>query len=239
MNRLYEIDTQEKLIAQGKYNYLLVGRNSGLKEEWSLHYNPEVGLIHRAEIRGRAGAIRLKQMTHFIMDSDYHPKQFEMSQDISGNETFTKLVCNDDIHQSITVDEKNTEFIIEVPEKYSLFFPPVSAQEFILRQYDMLTKGQQTMPLACVRIQPEEGLSLSIEMRPIIYEFIDEEDIETPVGKFSCYHYIRYDQHMEQQLWTDHEYRVIKWAVPYSPIMKWEYLLVEYNTVVNHHILSG
>ncbi|MCP4368941.1 MAG: hypothetical protein GY797_12630, partial [Deltaproteobacteria bacterium] len=75
----------------------------------------------------------------------------------------------------------------------------------------------------------EEGLPLSIETQTIAYEYQENNrEVETPAGQFACNHFIRYDQHMQQHLWTDENLIPIQWSVPYSEIMKWEYLLTRY-----------
>ncbi|MDM8528190.1 hypothetical protein QUF58_08245 [Anaerolineales bacterium HSG24] len=230
MKQLHDINQQEQIIAEGYYNYQLAERNSGLKERWSLHYQLDMGYIHRAEVWGQVGAIRIKQVTHFAMTDDYHPKLLEMAQRIADNsEVSTQLVCGaNGLRQSISMDEETSEKQFDLPENYTIFFPPVSAHGWILRQYDHDEAGRQSLPLVCVRMQPQDDLSLSIELRPIIYEFINEEEFETPAGQFPCRHYIRYDQHMEQKLWIDKNDMVIQWTVPYSPIMKWDYMLTKY-----------
>jgi hypothetical protein len=119
--------------------------------------------------------------------------------------------------------------VIDVPANYRLFFPPVSAQGFIVTGYNFKTGGRQLLPLVSVRIQPESGLPLSTEVQAIEYEYIgNDQEIETPAGQFQCRHFIRHDQHMRQHLWIDENWITVQWSVPYSAIMQWEYLLTRY-----------
>ncbi len=229
MRALHKVTPNEQLVAQGEYKYQLVGKPSGLKEFWSLHRTTEGDLVHRAEVRGQAAAIKVKQMTYLVLTADYRPKQLEMRQQISENEARTKIICHETtVAQTITIDQEKTKSKVEVPSGYSLFLPPVSAHGFILQRYDMQAKGRQALPLVNVRIQPKGGLSLSVESVSMDYEYLNDEEIETLAGRFACRHFMRYDQHMEQQLWLDQNGLVIQWSVPYSPIMKWDYLLVKY-----------
>lgn len=229
MNHLQQPDATEKLVAQGKYNYQVADKFSGLTEQWSLHHLPDGRLVHRAEVKGAIADITLNQLSHLVMSADHQPQELMMSQRVSDNWAETYLKCQpQQIIQAITIEGKTTETVIEVPANYSLFLPPVSAHGFILRQYDFPVGGKQKLPLASVRMQPQGDLSLSIEVIPITYEYLNDEEIETPAGQFACQQFMRYDQHMEQRLWLDQTNTVIQWNVPYSPIMKWNYLLVQY-----------
>jgi len=231
MEILYQVGPGERLLAQGEYKYQVSGKDSGLAERWSLHDHPYgEALIHRAEVGGLIAGFRIKQVSHFLMRPDYTPVSLEMTQVIENNPVRTIIRCGpESIEQSISsMDEIETQ-ILEVPIGYSLFFPPVSAQGFIVRRYSMERGGRQMLALVSVRIQPEAALPLSVELQAIEYQHLaSHEEIETPAGQFTCHHFIRYDQHMEQQLWLDQNWVPIQWSVPYSPIMKWEYLLTRY-----------
>ena len=232
MDTLQEIGPNEQLIAQGEYNYQVSGKDSGLTETWSLHMLPEETLIHRAVVSGQVASIKLKQVTLFIMTPNYRPSKLEMTQEIDGRVTRTTIHCSEkSITQSIIAEEETDKAVLEVPTGYGLFFPPVSAQGFILQSYDLEVGGRQPIPLVSIRIQPEEALPLSIEVQTTIeYEHLSsDKEIETPAGQFACHHFVRYDQHMEQQLWVDKTWIPIQWSVPYSEIMKWEYLLTRYH----------
>ncbi len=231
MDTLHPIMPNERLIAWGEYNYQVAGKDSGLTESWSLHTLPGEALIHRAEVRGRVATIKLRQAAHFVMAPDYRPSKLEMTQEIDGQITKTTIGCfSESIVQSIAMEDEAEETELEVPAGYNLFFPPVSAQGFICRNYNLETGGRQALPLVCIRMQPEEALPLSVEMQTIEYEYLgSDEEIETPAGQFACRHFIRYDQHMEQHLWFDQAWTPIQWSVPYSVIMKWEYLLIRYH----------
>lgn len=232
MDTLQEIGQNEQLIAQGEYNYQVSGKDSGLTERWSLHTLPEETLIHRAVVGGQVASIKLKQVTLFVMTADYRPRKLEMMQEIDGRATQTIIHCSEGtITQSIMgEDEAGKAVVIDVPSGYGLFFPPVSAQGFILQSYDLEAGGRQSIPLVSVRIQPEQALPLSVEVQIIEYEHLSsDKEIETPAGQFACHHFVRYDQHMEQQLWVDKTRIPIQWSVPYSEIMRWEYLLTRYH----------
>lgn len=231
METNHQIAPNEKPIARGKYNYQVSGQDSGLTESWSLHMLPGEAIIHRANVGGQVANIHLKQSTHFVLNPDYRPDKLEMSQELDGQPTHTTIRCfKESIVQSITAGDEADKIILEVPAGYALFFPPVSAQGFILQGYDLEVGGRQSLPLVCIRIQPEGALPLSVEVQTIQYEHIDSKgEIETPAGQFACHHFIRYDQHMEQHLWFDEAWTPIQWAVPYSAIMKWEYLLTRYH----------
>ncbi len=229
MKTLHEIALYEQLVAQGAYQYQLVGKASGLKEYWSLHQTADEGFTHRAEVYGKTAAIQVKQISHLNLTPDYRPQRLEMYQRIADNESSTTIICYEQaIVQTIKIDGKTTETTMEVPPHYNLFFPPVSAHGFILRHYDFQIGGRQALPMVNVRIQPENGLALSVETRLTEYEYLNDEEIETPAGQFACRHFIRHDQSMQQHLWQDKAGLVIHWSVPYSQIMKWEYLLVNY-----------
>lgn len=230
MDILQEIGPTEQLIARGEYNYQVSGKDSGLTETWSLHALPEETLIHRAVVGGQVASIKLEQVTLFVMSPDYRPRKLEMTQKIDGRVTQTTIQCsNEAITQSITAEEETAKAVIDVPSGYRLFFPPVSAQGFILQSYDLEVGGRQPISLVSVRIQPEDALPLSVEVQTIEYERLSSDrEIETPAGQFACHHFVRYDQHMEQQLWVDKTWIPIQWSVPYSEIMKWEYLLTRY-----------
>ena len=231
MDTLQEIGPNEQLIAQGEYNYQVSGKDSGLTETWSLHTLPEETLIHRAVVGGQVASIKLKQVTLFLMTPNYRPSKLEMTQEIDGRITQTTIRCFDrSITQTITAEDETDKTVLEVPAGYGLFFPPVSAQGFILQRYNLEAGGRQAIPLVSVRIQPEAALPLAVEVQTIEYERLSsDKEIETPAGQFACHHFVRYDQHMKQQLWVDKTWIPIQWSVPYSEIMKWEYLLTRYH----------
>jgi hypothetical protein len=230
METLYQIAPTEQLIAQGLYKYQVAGKHSGLTEEWSLHRLPGKGIIHRAEVKGFIASFHLEQISHFVLTPDYRPSRLEMTQNIAKDLTHTIIRCDEgSIEQAITRSDETDQQVLEVPAGYSLFFPPVSAQGFIVRRYNLTRGGRQPLSLVSVRIQPEDALPLSVELQTIDYEHIgSHEEIETPAGQFTCHHFIRYDEHMKQQLWLDEHWIPVQWSVPYSPIMKWEYLLTRY-----------
>lgn len=233
MNTLHPIEATEKLIAQGEYNYQVAGKNSGLKESWSLHRLPGNNLVHRAEVHGRIAGIELTQQTHYELAAGCRPHLLEMRQNIQDEATariaHTTIRClEQSVRQTITTENVSDEQVIEAPAGYNLFFPPVSGQGFIVTGYNLEIGGRQTLPLVSIRIQPESGLPLSVEIQAIDYEYRTSEEVETPAGQFSCRHFIRYDQHMQQQLWVDENWMAIQWSVPYSEIMRWEYLLTRY-----------
>jgi hypothetical protein len=160
-----------------------------------------------------------------------------MIQNINEQLSRTQLDCaNTVIRQSITTENyeddagQNTtaETEIAVSAGYKLFFPPVSAQGLITQNYNFNTGGKQAFSLASIRIHPQDALPLSVEMQEIEYEYVENFDVETPAGQFNCRHFIRYDQHMQQHLWIDENWTTVQWSVPYSEIMKWEYLLTRY-----------
>ena len=216
-------------VAQGKYNYQLAQHDSGLTETWTLQRSANGLLEHQAQVNGRVGLVRLKQNTQLRMTAEYRPQYLEMTQQLNENEAQTTLHFTDDlITQTITVAGETHEAVLEVPINYALFLPPVSLQGFILRQYDQVAGGRQTLNLVSLRMQPEDNLPLSVTIRPVDYEYCNDEEIETLAGQFACRHFRRYEQHMEQDLWIDKDDVVIQWSVPYSPIMKWDYLLVQY-----------
>ncbi len=235
MNPLHPIDSGETLIAQGDYNYQVAGKNSGLKEVWSLHRLPDGNLLHRAEVHGKIAAITLTQQTHFIMTDNHRPLMLEMKQNIEDEAAAriaqTTIRClAEAVVQTIQTENVTDEQEVAVPAGYSLFFPPVSAHGFIAKNYNVADGGRQLLPLVSIRMQPESGLPLSVELQAIEYEYQDTQaDIETPAGQFACHHFIRYDQHMKQQLWIDEHWTTIQWSVPYSEIMKWDYLLTRYH----------
>lgn len=233
MNTLHPVESIEKLIAQGEYNYQVAGKNSGLKEAWSLHRLPDDNLVHRAEVYGRIAGIELTQQTHYELAAGYRPHLLEMRQNIEDEAApriaYTTIRCSEySVVQTIETENVSDEQIIEAPAGYRMFFPPVSAQGFIVTGYNLKTGGRQTLPLVSIRIQPESGLPLSVEVQAIDYEYRNSEEFETPAGQFTCRHFIRYDQHMQQQLWVDENWMTIQWSVPYSEIMRWEYLLTRY-----------
>ena len=234
METLHPFEPTEQLVAQGEYRYQVAGKDSGLKEAWSLHALPGNRLLHRAVVYGVVAAIKLKQITHFEMEPDYQPHLLEMTQNIEDEATSriaqTKLQCSGQaVEQTIETENLSDEQVIEAPANYRLFFPPVSAQGFIVTGYNFRTGGRQLLPLVSVRIQPESGLPLSTEVRAIEYEYIGHsQEVETPAGQFQCRHFIRYDQHMRQHLWVDESWITVQWSVPYSEIMQWEYLLTRY-----------
>ena len=235
METLYPVAPAEQLVAQGEYSYQVAGKHSGLKEVWSLHTTlPHKRLVHRAVVQGAVAAIRLKQITHFEMTPDYRPHLLEMTQNLEDEATpriaRTTLQCSEQsVEQTIETENLSDEQVIEVPANYCLFFPPVSAQGFIVTCYNLKAGGRQLLPLVAIRIQPESGLPLSTEVRAIEYEYIgNNQEVETPAGQFKCRHFIRYDQHMQQHLWVDDNWITIQWSVPYSAIMQWEYLLTRY-----------
>jgi hypothetical protein len=227
---LHQITPIERLLAQGEYKYQVSGKDSGLSERWSLHILPGGEMVHRADVGGFIAGFRLKQISHFLAAPDYKPATLEMTQQIRDDMTSTLIRCaQTSIEQSITRQAEADKRVLEVPAGYALFFPPVSAQGFIVRRYNLDEGGRQSLPLVSVRIQPEDGLPLSVEIQAIEYEHLNShEEIETLAGQFTCHHFIRYDQHMEQHLWLDQNWIPIQWSVPYSPIMKWEYLLTRY-----------
>jgi hypothetical protein len=230
MEMLQPVGPEEQLLAQGEYDYQLSGRRSGLSESWSLHRLPEGGYIHRATVGGRISTLRIKQTSHFVLTPQHRPDRLEMRQDIDGDVTHSTILCQPTtVEQSIVREDGSERKTFEVPAGYALFFPPVSAQGFILQSYDMTLGGRQPLSLVSVRVQPENNLPLAIDLQTIDYEEINhQEEIETPAGQFRCRHFIRYDHHMEQHLWLDELQVVLQWSVPYSPIMKWEYLLTRY-----------
>lgn len=230
METLQPVGPDEQLLAQGEYDYQLSGKRSGLTEAWSLHRSPEGTYIHRATVGGRISTLRIKQITHFVLTSQYQPSQLEMQQEIDGDMTHSTILCQPtSVEQSIVREDGSAQKTVEVPAGYALFFPPVSAQGFILQSYDRNLGGRQPLSLVSVRVQPENNLPLAIDLQTIEYEQVNHhEEIETPAGQFRSYHFIRYDQHMEQHLWLDDLRVVLQWSVPYSPIMKWEYLLTRY-----------
>jgi|GEM_PF-1611898 len=231
MNTLQEIGPNEQLIARGEYNYQVSGKDSGLTETWSLHTLPEETLVHRTVVGGQVASIKLKQVSLFVMALNYRPSKLEMTQEIDGRVTQTTIQCSkESITQSIIAEDETDKTVIDVPSGYGLFFPPVSAQGFILQRYNLEAGGRQSIPLVSVRIRPEQALPLSVEVQAIEYEHLSsDKEIETPAGQFACHHFVRYDQHMEQQLWLDKSWMPIQWSVPYSEIMKWEYLLTRYH----------
>jgi hypothetical protein len=235
MDTLHPIASTEQLMAQGEYNYQVAGKDSGLKELWSLHCLPDGDMIHRAVVRGRIAAMQLKQVTHFVMAPDFRPVTLEMTQEIDDQLAHTQLNCLDRlVRQAIQTenyDEDMTdETEVAVPADYKIFFPPVSAQGLIAQSYNFEAGGRQALPLVSIRIQPKDALPLSAEVQNIAYEYVnDDQEIETPAGQFMCRHFIRYDQHMQQHLWVDENWMTIQWSVPYSEIMKWEYLLTRYH----------
>jgi hypothetical protein len=175
--------------------------------------------------------MRIKQVSHFLMTADGRPITLEMTQEIDGQLTRSFIQCARESFKQIIgpENEPQEETMTEVPAGYHLFFPPVSAQGFIVRGYDFDVRGKQTLALVSVRVQPKKALPLSVEVQYIQYEHVDSEhEIETPAGHFTCHHFIRHDQHMKQQLWVDDNWITIQWSVPYSRIMKWEYLLTRY-----------
>ena len=233
MNTLHSIESTEELIAQCEYNYQVAGKDSGLKEFWSLHKLPDDNRVHRAEVYGRIAGIKLTQLTYYVLTSGYRPHLLEMRQNIEDEAapriTYTTIRCFEkSVEQTIKTENVSDKQVIEAPAGYRLFFPPVSVQGFILTAHNFETGGRQTLPLVSIRIQPESGLPLSVEIQAIDYEFLKNEEVETPAGQFACLHFIRYDQHMQQHLWVDENRIPIQWSVPYSEIMKWEYLLVRY-----------
>jgi hypothetical protein len=225
-----KVAPNEQLVAWGSYKYQVSGKNSGLTESWSLHSLPDMGFIHRAQVKGVIAALHLRQESYFIATPDYYPNRLEMTQQIEDDLTRSIIQCYPgSIEQIISRGTETNQKIIETPTGYGLFFPPVSAQGFIVRRYDLERGGRQALPLVSVRIQPAGDLPLSVELQTIEFEHINShEEIETPAGQFTCHHFIRYDQHMEQHLWLDQTWLPIQWSVPYSPIMKWEYLLTRY-----------
>jgi hypothetical protein len=235
MDILHPIDSTEQLIAQGEYNYQISSKDSGLREFWSLHKLPDGTLVHRAEVHGSITLLSLTQQSHFVLTPGYQPYSLQMSQNIQDKAAAriarTTIRCfEQSVMQTIETENLSDKKVIEVPSAYSLFFPPVSAQGFIVANYDLETGGRQHLPLVSIRIQPESGLPLSVEMQTIDYEYQENDrEIETPAGQFACYHFVRYDQHMEQHLWVDQNWIAIQWSVPYSEIMKWEYLLTRYH----------
>jgi hypothetical protein len=231
MDTLHPVALNEQFMARGEYNYQVAGRDSGLTESWSLHCLPEGTLIHRATVSGLIATTQIKQVTHYLMTSDYRPITLEMTQEIEGQLTHTFIQCFHESFKQIieTENEPQEERVTEAPAGYHIFFPPVSTQGFIVQGYDFEVGGKQTLALVSVRVQPKEALPLSVDVQYIDYEHIDSEhEIETPAGQFMCHHFIRHDQHMKQQLWVDDNWITIQWSVPYSRIMKWEYLLTRY-----------
>lgn len=237
MDTLHPVAANEQLLAQGEYNYQVAGKDSGLQESWTLHHSPQGEIIHRAQVGGLIAGTNLQQKSHFIMALDFRPLSLEMTQDINGQLARTQLACADTmVRQSITTENydenagQNTtlETEVAVPLGYKFFFPPVSAQGLIVQGYDFADGGKQAIPLVSIRIQPEDALPLSVDMQSIEYEYIEDFDVETPAGQFNCRHFIRYDQHMQQHLWIDENWITVQWSVPYSEIMKWEYLLTRY-----------
>ena len=234
MNTLHAVASTEQLIAQGEYNYQVAGKDSGLKEAWSLHKLSDGNLLHRAEVQGRIAGINLTQQTHFVLLPNYRPRLLEMRQNIEDETSpriaHTTIRCFEElVVQAIETENVSDKQEIEVPVGYKLFFPPVSAQGFIVTDYNFETGGRQQIALVSIRIQPESGLPLSVELQAISYEYFgNTQEVETPAGQFPCRHFIRYDQHMKQDLWVDENWMTIQWAVPYSAIMKWEYLLTRY-----------
>jgi hypothetical protein len=237
MDTLHPVAANEQWLAQGEYNYQVAGKDSGLKENWSLHKGAGGEMIHRAKVGGFIAGTHLRQVSHLVMLADFQPVALEMSQDINGQLAHTRLDCAPTgIRQTITTENyeanagENTtiETEISAPEGYKLFFPPVSAQGLIAQSYNFTAGGKQTLHLVSVRIQPQDALPLSLETQTLAYEYIDKHDVETPAGQFCCRHFIRYDQHMRQDLWLDEHWITVQWSVPYTEIMKWEYLLTRY-----------
>ena len=233
MNTLHPIEATEQLIAQGEYNYQVAGKDSGLKESWSLHRLSDTNLLHRAEVHGRIAGIKLTQLTHYALTPDYQPHRLEMRQNIEDEAApriaHTTIRCFEkSVVQTIETENVSDKQVIEAPAGYRMFFPPVSAQGFIVKGYNFEAGGRQSLPLVSIRIQPESGLPLSVEVQAIDYEYQEDEEFETPAGQFACSHFIRYDQHMQQRLWIDENWMTVQWSVPYSEIMKWEYLLTRY-----------
>ncbi|MEM7346726.1 MAG: hypothetical protein AAF485_20980 [Chloroflexota bacterium] len=186
-------------------------------------------MIHRAEIGKQVAAIKLTQITQLTLTPAHRPLQLKMEQTIDEETSYTRLTCTDtQIEQMITVGDQTETLYLDIPSNYGLFFPPVSAHGFILNAYDREKAGRQTVSLVSLRIRPEGALPLSAEIQPVEYEYIKDTEVETPAGQFACQHFIRYDQHMAQDLWLDAHGITIQWTVPYSPIMKWDYLLRRY-----------
>jgi len=237
MDTLHPVAANEQLLAQGEYNYQVAGKDSGLQESWVLHRLSGGETVHRAQVGGFIAGTNLKQLTHFVMSPDFRPLSLEMTQDINQQLARTHLECADStVRQLITTENydedvaQNTNMATEivVPLGYRLFFPPVSVQGLIVQGYNLDAGGKQAIPLVSIRIHPKDALPLSVELQTIEYEYIEDFDVETPAGQFTCRHFIRYDQHMQQHLWLDENWITVQWSVPYSEIMKWEYLLTRY-----------
>jgi hypothetical protein len=234
METIHPIGPDEQLMARGEYVYRVSGKDSGLTERWIIHRTAGQSLVHRAVVAGSIAGLTLHQVSHFALAAAYRPQWLEMRQIIGDGTaerlTHTLIRCFEKgIEQSIRSGERNEQQRLELPAGYSLFFPPVSAHGFIVGSFDRTAGQRQARTLVSVRIQPQVGLPLSVEPQSIDYELAGEaEAVETPAGKFTCRRFIRYDQHMEQQLWLDDQHTVIKWAVPYSAIMQWEYVLTRY-----------
>jgi len=234
MDPLHPIAATEQLVARGEYKYEVAGKDSGLGELWTLHRLPDGNLIHRARVGGRIAAMELTQQTHFVLTASYQPYSLEMHQNIedkaAARPARTIIRCfEESIVESIETEAVSDKQVVEVPAGYGLFFPPVSAQGFVLPRYNLEAGGRQALPLVSIRIQPEDGLPLSVEVKTIEFEYTgNDREIETPAGQFSCRQFTRYEQHMQQQLWLDQNWITVQWSVPYSPIMQWEYLLTRY-----------
>jgi hypothetical protein len=230
METLHEIGQDEQFLAQGEYDYQLAGKKSGLAESWSLHRLANGPYIHRATVGGRISTMRIRQLSHFVFSPQYRPNRLEMRQEIDGDTTHTTIICHPtQVEQTIIREDGSDQRVVDVPAGYALFFPPVSTQGFVTQSYDAQAGGRQPLSLVSVRVQPENALPLAIDVQTIDYEQVDQpEEVETPAGQFRCRHFIRYDHHMEQHLWFDDLLTVLQWSVPYSPIMKWEYLLTRY-----------
>lgn len=234
METIYPIGPDEQLVARGEYVYRVSGKDSGLTERWIIHRTPDQTVVHRAVVAGSIAGMTLHQISHFVLTAARRPQQLEMRQVIGDGSaerlTQTLIRCFDRaVEQSITAGQQQEQHRLDLPAGYHLFFPPVSAHGFIIGSFDETRPGRQPRILVSVRIQPQQALPLSIEAQSIDYELAGEgEAIETPAGKFTCRRFVRYDHHMEQQLWLDNQNTVIKWAVPYSEIMQWEYVLTRY-----------
>ena len=144
MNTLHAVASTEQLIAQGEYNYQVAGKDSGLKEAWSLHKLSDGNLLHRAEVQGRIAGINLTQQTHFVLLPNFRPHLLEMRQNIEDETSpriaHTTIRCFEElVVQAIETENVSDKQEIEVPVGYKLFFPPVSAQGFIVTDYNFET----------------------------------------------------------------------------------------------------
>lgn len=209
MRRLHPISDHEQPVAQGQYDYLADGENTGIGEQWELTHLPDGSRLYRVEVGEGDG------LWHLIVAPDGRPDrlQIRLRDDAGRRFDATHTFFEDEVVVSQGQVGKQTEQrAVSLQPGYGLLWAPFAGRELALTGYEADASGPQSAALYLIRrLSSDEGWLSGRSIRGAVGGS-DNAILTMPAGSFEAREVVFSTSELpDQRGWLDEHGNVLRW----------------------------